>query len=677
MPQSCRKCNLVFSNKTLFNQHYYHTHAECKRCNLSFDNNHLLRRHQDEIHAYCTQCDITFQSLYYLKKHRWEVHTATYHHTYSNKIVIEFKKNEKKQFTCFCGYKCKSQASLQVHLAKTSCVDDHPTQFTRLLSEDEIVSMKVRNARFQVLQKGLADPVQSSKRSRKPKETHVDICRKNYTQMTEADKWVLNSGRTVEDVLFEYSQTLEDERDVHDFILNTSDARTKELFTPAEWKEILETYGKVEPVIPSDLMSFLNEITECAGTCTMEGLQQVIEKHMNSQDQDVVTLCRSFTKLLDTYYSGSHPGHQQESWYTNTIWIPLVDLLLVDKGPVHCVRRRLYRNKGTNMSFQKKENNSRVLEFALRKTQEKHSGVDIGTYRLIQHLLSSLSGLANYVKYKQPTTSNLEVVGCLHKGCNMEIYTMDSPQGYVFRLSKTQVFTLPSDIKDFPDIVPLIKSVLIAKFRSERCIDLTLSSSRESEPLSDEDTPMEDTAESERSINDTRLSSDTPVLKSSSLSESLEHHSSERRFNAFTIHSADEPACHSPQSATRRSPRLPSISSRSPTCNFKEEPTSRSTEKPTCNPTGRPTRHSPEASAYTSLHTPISNSPQSHTSDSAYNSPGSPISHSPGSLTDSTELPESTSSPIPFKYQPMRHTGLQSLTASSHNFLSLLYSLEQ
>ncbi|CAI2185302.1 102_t:CDS:2, partial [Funneliformis geosporum] len=79
----------------------------------------------------------------------------------------------------------------------------------------------------------------------------------------EESKWCLSSKRNVEDVLYTYATKLKIEKLVHSFIIDTTDGNIKNLFSEAEWKEIMNVNKKTVLAIDKDigthLMSYKNK----------------------------------------------------------------------------------------------------------------------------------------------------------------------------------------------------------------------------------------------------------------------------------------------------------------------------------------------------------------------------------------------------------------------------------
>lgn len=81
--------------------------------------------------------------------------------------------------------------------------------------------------------------------------------------MSSGEKWTLqDSGRVVEDVLYLNAKLLNQGGLWHNWILDTGNPATKNLFTDPEWEEILQVHNHVTPEAFPDLTCLLsNEVS--------------------------------------------------------------------------------------------------------------------------------------------------------------------------------------------------------------------------------------------------------------------------------------------------------------------------------------------------------------------------------------------------------------------------------
>jgi hypothetical protein len=68
--------------------------------------------------------------------------------------------------------------------------------------------------------------------------SQLEDFRESYKKMNVAHKWVLSSGRCVEDTLFEHCKRLQVESLLHSWVIDLDDQEADSLFTTVEWNEI-------------------------------------------------------------------------------------------------------------------------------------------------------------------------------------------------------------------------------------------------------------------------------------------------------------------------------------------------------------------------------------------------------------------------------------------------------
>ncbi|KAG0162195.1 hypothetical protein DFQ30_002753 [Apophysomyces sp. BC1015] len=80
--------------------------------------------------------------------------------------------------------------------------------------------------------------------------------------MDDRKKWVLKSGKVVEDEIFQYGLQCQFEHAFHSFIINPTDSVWKKRFTANELKEISEHNTHSSPPCSDQLRNYLNTFTE-------------------------------------------------------------------------------------------------------------------------------------------------------------------------------------------------------------------------------------------------------------------------------------------------------------------------------------------------------------------------------------------------------------------------------
>lgn len=80
-----------------------------------------------------------------------------------------------------------------------------------------------------------------------------------FTDMSKAHKWVLTSGKCIEDTLYEHCKELPNESLLHSWIIDLDDREAEELFTIEEWKEIqreTRKFPEVDETFVESMMRF-------------------------------------------------------------------------------------------------------------------------------------------------------------------------------------------------------------------------------------------------------------------------------------------------------------------------------------------------------------------------------------------------------------------------------------
>jgi hypothetical protein len=67
----------------------------------------------------------------------------------------------------------------------------------------------------------------------------------SYAKMKKTQKWILQSGTCVEDVIFEYCKELSAESLLHSWIIDLDDQEAEDLFTNEEWTVKSESYQRL------------------------------------------------------------------------------------------------------------------------------------------------------------------------------------------------------------------------------------------------------------------------------------------------------------------------------------------------------------------------------------------------------------------------------------------------
>lgn len=76
--------------------------------------------------------------------------------------------------------------------------------------------------------------------------------------------------------------------------------------------------------------------------------------------------------------------------------------------------------------------------------------------------------LCKSVDWDLEKMNNLETIGYIHGGSVLMIITLDFPAGYIHRLSKSDLYSIPEDIESFNESIELITTVWKSKVTAFR-----------------------------------------------------------------------------------------------------------------------------------------------------------------------------------------------------------------
>jgi hypothetical protein len=75
--------------------------------------------------------------------------------------------------------------------------------------------------------------------------SQLEKFRESYKKMSVVHKWVLSSGKCVEDTLFKHCERLPVESILHSWVIDLDDHEVESLFTIEEWNEVQRAVKKM------------------------------------------------------------------------------------------------------------------------------------------------------------------------------------------------------------------------------------------------------------------------------------------------------------------------------------------------------------------------------------------------------------------------------------------------
>ncbi|CAG8801879.1 19665_t:CDS:2 [Gigaspora margarita] len=257
----------------------------------------------------------------------------------------------------------------------------------------------------------------------------------SFQKIAEERKWHLSSGKNVENVLYAYASKLEYEQPTHSFIIDTSDNNIKNLFTKTEWEES-----------PSEMRTHI--MKPWLNTTYNR------EEHFYFQYMHQV-----FSHLLDEYESSKNRLMQPhaEGWYAINVWSILIDKIFLnipnielvrdvqDKGPEKALGHRI---DGT---FQNTVNDYEYGGIEVAKTcQGPHDRKCLGDSLKLTKLLKDI----------------------FHQQSNIVDHGESVVRVCASEKKQLQIRNIPLHFGDVMELISTVISILQAKLRIQRCIEV-------------------------------------------------------------------------------------------------------------------------------------------------------------------------------------------------------------
>jgi hypothetical protein len=312
-----------------------------------------------------------------------------------------------------------------------------------------------------------------------------------HSEMQFEKKWKLRTGKIVEDALLAYGKTCLVEHPCHSFILDTRDESYLELgvFTKEEIKE-LEEDPIVLPQVPLDVSEYLKSFKHS----TTKELRQALFSN--------VDWCANFDRKEDFHrdwvrksidmfigeYEAAHFNKKDnlEAWNMLRVW-SIIDRIFDDIDGLITVR-----GESPSLASSSRKNERRILPSAM-KIQRKQMGrradlilrrdeTEFGcgeagrlfegvnsTKTLVERGLKSpkmMKDMRDDLLSKTPVSKHRQIktIGYIHSGLTMQLIFLDSPRGYVSRLTRSTLYRVPESVNRFPnDLLPLLAVIIQSK----------------------------------------------------------------------------------------------------------------------------------------------------------------------------------------------------------------------
>ncbi|KAG0634433.1 hypothetical protein HOY80DRAFT_527915 [Tuber brumale] len=302
------------------------------------------------------------------------------------------------------------------------------------------------------------------------------------------NKWVLDSGRAVEDVIFKACSAMDTATfalsPCQSFILDTSDPEARSWFDEVEWKQITASVSplpKADTMLADSLKRFfavrstnvLREVLDEHGWLP-EGSRYNATIHYNLQWADVTI--RRFLLLLEAAGEPLRAPHL-EDWYVSHVWSSIIDDCLlnlpsmtVERKEATCRATALRKNRHRQKLTARTKLGPR-LDAIIRTLEDdsyEYGGMEVArtftggvtstkwlgdTFKLAKALRDMLYRLHKLVNGDVSIARQVQVVGIRTAGLALQFLRLGHPGiGYVCLLTREQLVQVPKDVGELPEL---------------------------------------------------------------------------------------------------------------------------------------------------------------------------------------------------------------------------------
>jgi hypothetical protein len=316
----------------------------------------------------------------------------------------------------------------------------------------------------------------------------------DFNAMDDKEKWILRSGKVVEDELRKLAESLKGEHITHSFIIDPTDTfwLKNDIFTKDELHEITTHNARKLPDLPPLFKIFLDEFKLTSIDSLRSALWQ--KRSFDVQfDRNTSFDCDwarnvIYNIILEMEAQQLSKDHL-ESWYISHVWSAFdrcfgnLDLVEVVRGESTSIastsRRNSERTLEGSMDLKRKQMGHRAdflvrkmkIEYACGEASKEYAGEN-GTKWMLERsmklpkmLKDQFLQLAKLCNNDEKMIRRISTIGLLHYGLHTSMLVMDCPAGYVCRVLATPTFQIPSDVVNFPSLLSVIKMTWKAKAR--------------------------------------------------------------------------------------------------------------------------------------------------------------------------------------------------------------------
>ncbi|CAG8783932.1 18743_t:CDS:2, partial [Gigaspora margarita] len=274
-----------------------------------------------------------------------------------------------------------------------------------------------------------------------------------YQKIPKEDKWTLSTEKIVEDALYVFGMKCSHEHLCHSFLIDPDDKNyiQQGIFTREELEEIKNFSKKELPLMPDDLLKYLNSFRK---SNTSDLRELIFRSDLRDQPFD-----RSKNFDYD--------------WIRNTIYN------LGESCSYASSNRKNSQRVVASTDSMKRKAMGRRGDLIIRKWHTEYgcseagkifegiNGTKIikeGGLKMPKMLRDMFIDLCETMEMRKNKIRKLETVGFIISGLRISLLRLDLPAGHVCRLSRTRLFEMPTQISEFgAKALPTISLVWKAK----------------------------------------------------------------------------------------------------------------------------------------------------------------------------------------------------------------------
>ncbi|CUS09193.1 unnamed protein product [Tuber aestivum] len=314
-----------------------------------------------------------------------------------------------------------------------------------------------------------------------------------YAQMDNRAKWVLASGRRVENVIYEACEAMDfvtfASVPAQLFILDTSDPEVQGWFSEDEWNEITARLSPLPGPDQTLVDSFNRFYPVNTTTMLREALKSGLipdgatyDQTLHSTLQWAETAIRKFLMLLEAPNDPLIQSHL-ESWYGYNIWSDILDAGLLDLKGMTIERKKPTCDSSTQCSNRQRLKSTESIKLGNRldgiirtlgHAPLVYGGMEAGAtitggvtaprrlgdnFKLVKCLRDMLSQLHEEVNGDSSITRLVQVVGIFTSGLALQYALLGHPGvGY-----REPVVHMPDSVERLPELLRML--VVVAQIK--------------------------------------------------------------------------------------------------------------------------------------------------------------------------------------------------------------------